>query len=238
MDQDIISMFKEKNKSILIQNLKFDTERNVDSLISTLNNIIVNDFEIAKRNIKLIFDDYGKNQFEFKIDELLSNIQNKSYNVVEELINLKRNSILNDLESLSFEEEEMNNYYALIDNTTKVLQEKLCDNLFDDIKIYANKELSKFINKKDDADNVMQNRIVDYINIRLFKKLEDKILSSIRIRDNNLINKGKESYDKYQEINKKTTQVWLIIKNVIFNVRLMKITFFLYKNIINAKNIK
>ncbi len=207
MDQDIISMFKEKNKSILIQNLKFDTERNVDSLISTLNNIIVNDFEIAKRNIKLIFDDYGKNQFEFKIDELLSNIQNKSYNVVEELINLKRNSILNDLESLSFEEEEMNNYYALIDNTTKVLQEKLCDNLFDDIKIYANKELSKFINKKDDADNVMQNRIVDYINIRLFKKLEDKILSSIRIRDNNLINKGKESYDKYQEINKKTTQV-------------------------------
>ena len=109
MDQDIISMFKEKNKSILIQNLKFDTERNVDSLISTLNNIIVNDFEIAKRNIKLIFDDYGKNQFEFKIDELLSNIQNKSYNVVEELINLKRNSILNDLESLSFEEEEMNN---------------------------------------------------------------------------------------------------------------------------------
>lgn len=209
MDQDIISMFKEKNKSILIQNLKFDTERNVDSLMETLNNIMVNDFDVAKRNIKLIFEDYGKNQFEAKIDELLSNIQNKSCNAIEELVNLKKNSILNDLESLSFEEEEMNNYYTLIDNTTKIFQEKLSNNLFNDIKDFANKEFFKIINKKpvENVDDMMQTRIVDYINIRLFKKLEDKILSSIRIRDNNLINKGKESYDKYQEINKKTTQV-------------------------------
>ncbi|MCI8568013.1 MAG: hypothetical protein HFG48_01695, partial [Bacilli bacterium] len=72
-----------------------------------------------------------------------------------------------------------------------------------------NKEFFKFISKIKDENikGLVQNRISDYINIRLYKKLEDKILSTIRIRDNNLINKGKESYDKYQEISKKTTQV-------------------------------
>lgn len=208
MDQEIISMFKEKNRSILIQNLKFDTERNIDSLMETLRNIISNDFDVAKRNIRLIFNDCDLNDLTDKIDNILDKAREDSHNIVKEIVDEKRESILRDIDELSFEEESMNNYYSLIDNTTIVIQKKLSENIFSEVISNTSKYFSKIINKikTDNVKVLVENRVNDYINIRLYKKLEDKILSSIRIRDNNLINKGKESYDKYQEISKKTTQ--------------------------------
>lgn len=209
MDQEIISMFKEKNRSILIQNLKFDTERNIDSLLETLKNIIMNDFDIAKKNIKLIFDDYECEISDEKMCCILDTAQSESYKIIEEVICNKKNSIIRDIDELSFEEESMNNYYSLIDGTTIVIQKKLGTDIFSDVIFNINSKLLKFTNKLKDENikSLLENRIKDYINIRLYKKLEDKILSTVRIRDNNLINKGKESYDKYQEISKKTTQV-------------------------------
>lgn len=207
MDQEIISMFKEKNRSILIQNLKFDTERNIDSLLETLKNIIMNDFGVAKKNIKLIFDDYDCDVSDEKLCVILDSAQNKSYKIIEDIVSSKKQSIIIDIDKLSFEEESMYNYYSLIDGTTNVIQEMLVANLFSDVVADMSKQLLKFICmiKNENVRILVQNRIRDYINIRLYKKLEDKILSTIRIRDNNLINKGKESYDKYQEISKKTT---------------------------------
>lgn len=209
MDQDIISMFKEKNRSILIQNLKFDTERNIDSLMETIKNIILNDFDVAKKNVRLIFDDYDFEVLDDKIYAILNKAQDESHDIVKKIVDDKRNSIIHDIDDLSFEEESMNNYYSLIDNTTKVIQGKLSTNIFSEVIENTSKNFSKIINKvkDDDVKILIENRLNDYINIRLYKKLEDKILSTIRIRDNNLINKGKESYDKYQEISKKTTQV-------------------------------
>lgn len=209
VDQDIISMFKEKNKAILIQNLKYDTERNIDSLMETLNNIINNDFDIAKKNIKSIFDGYDFDLYFCKIDNLIDSMKDESYKIITEIIQNKKNTIITDIDSLCFEEEEMKNYYSLIDNTTKTIQITLENNVFNDIIQKGSNSFFKLIEKlkNREGSDLIKNRINDYISIRLYKKLEDKMLSAIRIRDNNLINKGKESYDKYQEITKKTIRL-------------------------------
>ena len=209
VDQDIISMFKEKNKAILIQNLKYDTERNIDSLMETLNNIINNDFDIAKKNIKSIFDGYDFDLYFCKIDNLIDSMKDESYKIITEIIQNKKNTIITDIDSLCFEEEEMKNYYSLIDNTTKTIQITLENNVFNDIIQKGSNSFFKLIEKlkNREGSDLIKNRINDYISIRLYKKLEDKMLSAIRIRDNNLINKGKESYDKYQEVTKKTIRL-------------------------------
>ena len=49
-------------------------------------------------------------------------------------------------------------------------------------------------------------RIQDYLQNRLYGKLETKLHMEIMLRDNNLINKAKEGYLRYQEICAKTEE--------------------------------
>ena len=47
MDKDIINMFKEKNKQILINSLEYDIEKNITSLLETITNIFNIEFDSA-----------------------------------------------------------------------------------------------------------------------------------------------------------------------------------------------
>ena len=57
MDKDIALMFKEKNKSILINSLKYDIEKNITSLLETIINIFNLEFDSAIKNIISIYED-------------------------------------------------------------------------------------------------------------------------------------------------------------------------------------
>ena len=201
MDKDIQKIFKEKNREILITNLKYDLDKNVGSLMETITNIYNLTFDEAIKKIETIFLDDNIEDSNKLITEVVNDMKLDSYQDLDSLINKKKLVILDNMKSLKFTENNMNEYYEMIFSTTKELKEKLEKSLLSILKNGYN-ELEKNINSSN--KDLVISRLSDYINNRLYEKLETKIHMEIMLRDNSLINKAKEGYLRYQEICSKT----------------------------------
>ena len=201
MDKDIQNIFKEKNREILITNLKYDLDKNIDSLMETLTNIFNLTFDEAIKKIETIFND-AKMLDEIKeITEIVNNMKLTSYRDLDTLIDDKKTIVLNNINSLKFTEKNMQEYYDIVFNTTKNVKDELKSSL-SKILINGNNDLEKLINSGE--KELVVNRLNDYLNNKLYEKLETKIHMEIMLRDNNLINKAKEGYVRYQDICSKT----------------------------------
>jgi len=206
MDKDIKEMFREKNKMILINNLKYDLDKNVNSLLETFINIFNLEFDTAIRNIVAILEDssiINSNKF---VTDSINNMKLKSYEEIEKLLDDKKNALLDCIDNLEFNEEQLNNYYDVVFSTTKEFKEKLKEYSINDISDKGLELLNKFVleNVDNDKEELAVSRVTDYLKNRLYGKLETKIHMEIMLRDNNLINKAKESYLRFQEITSKT----------------------------------
>ena len=202
---DIDEIFRKKNKEILITNLKYDLDKNVENLLGTITNIFNLEYDTAIKNMLTILNDSEIIKADKFITKLVSDMKLVTYNHVDEIIKNKKDILLNDIEQLSFEEESMSKYYDLVFETTKKLKEDIT-HYFKEVFEENDVKLDMFIvdNTKGDKQNLANSRITDYLKNRLYGKLETKIHMEIMIRDNNLINKAKESYLRYQEITSKT----------------------------------
>ena len=201
MDKDIQNIFKEKNREILITNLKYDLDKNIGSLMETLTNIFNLTFDEAIRKIETIFTDENMLDQLKKITEIVNNMKFDSYRDLDDLINDKKKVVLNNIKSLKFTEKNMEEYYEMVFNTTKNIKEELKSSL-SKILLDGNKELVKLV--KTDNKELVISRLNDYLNNRFYEKLETKVHMEIMLRDNNLINKAKEGYIRYQDICSKT----------------------------------
>lgn len=207
MDKDIVAMFKEKNKIILINNLKYDVEKNLDTMLETITNIFNNEFDIAITNIISINVDSGISNSDKFITDSINDMKVKSYEEIEKLLSVKKKTLSLAVGELEFEEQHLNDYYDLVLNTTKELKKNINSFSLNNIQEKGIELLNKFITEKveEEKEKLAVSRITDYLKNRLYGKLETKIHMEIMLRDNNLINKAKESYLRYQEISLKTT---------------------------------
>lgn len=208
MDKDIIKMFKEKNKQILINNLEYDIEKNITSLLETITNIFNLEFDNAIKNIISIYEDaklMDNNKF---IIDTINKLKISSYSELEVLLNNKKVLLEEAISSIEFDEEHIQNYYDIVFDTTKELKEKLNKYSIVNVQDNAYNLFEKQIIEIVSIDNkeLLLTRINDYLKNRLFGKLEIKIHMEIMLRDNNLINKAKEGYLRYQEICSKTEE--------------------------------
>lgn len=206
MDKDIQEMFRQKNREILIHNLQLDIDRNMDVLTDTLTNIFDLQFDTAIKNIVVMYNDHAT---ERDISKILVPLKTKSFMLLSSFIGQKKDLLLKKLDTLEFIEEQMQEYYDLVFSTT---QDVLV--LFDEEKLQtfqkeAIDSLQDLVSSllEESAQSIVQYRIRDYVIERLFGKLKDKVRDEFLIRDNNLSNKGRESYDKFQDLEKKTTNI-------------------------------
>lgn len=200
MDKDIQKLFKEKNREILITNLKYDLDKNIGSLMETITNIFNLTFDESIRKIETIFVDANIMDSIKPITEVVNNMKLDSYSDLSSLITKKKSIILDNVKDLKFTEESMQTYYDMIIDTTKTIKENFKKSLSKTLE-NGNKELCKLIINNND---LVSNRLDDYLNNRLYEKIETKIHMEIMLRDNSLINKAKEGYLRYQEICSKT----------------------------------
>ena len=202
---NIDEIFKAKNKEILINNLKYDLDKNVENLIGTITNMFNMEFDTAIKNMLTILTDSNIVNSNTFVTKLVSEMKLKTYNHVDEIIKNKKNILASSIDNLSFDKENMDKYYDLVLDTTKKLKEDI-NTYFNEIFEENDIKLDMFIidNTKDDSSNLANSRITEYLKNRLYGKLETKIHMEIMIRDNNLINKAKESYLRYQEITERT----------------------------------
>lgn len=201
MDKDIQKLFKEKNREILITNLQYDLDKNIGSLMETITNIFNLEFDTSIKKIETIFIDADIIDSIKEITEIVNDMKLDSYSDLSNLITKKKSIILDNVKDLKFTEDSMESYYDMIIDTTKTIKENLKKGLSKTLE-NGNKELVKLITCDDKT--LIVSRLDDYLNNRLYEKIETKIHMEIMLRDNNLINKAKEGYLRYQEICSKT----------------------------------
>lgn len=209
MDKDIREMFKEKNRVILINNLKYDLAKNIDSLLETFTNIFNLEFDTAIKKIISILEDSSMNNSGKFVTDSINRMKIENYEEIEKLLNIKKNLLSNEIDELEFEEEHLNNYYEMVFQTTKDFKKDFNEYIVNDLQEKWLSMFNEFVLKTVDTDKetLAVSRITDYLKNRLYGKLETKIHMELMLRDNNLINKAKESYLRFQDISSKTMRV-------------------------------
>ena len=207
MDKDLKEMFREKNKMIIISNLKYDLEKNINSLLDTITNIFNLEFDTAIKNIISIHEDSGIYNSDKFITQTINDMKIKSYSQIDKYLQLKKQTLEEKIDHLEFEESSLNHYYEQVFQTTKDFKEQMHENSVICIKEQRIELLNQYIleNVDDDKEKLAISRVNDYLENRLYGKLETKIHMEIMLRDNNLINKAKESYLRFQDISSRTS---------------------------------
>ena len=208
MDKEILEMFKEKNKIILINSLQYDIEKNMTSLLETITNIFNLEFDTAIKNIISIYEDALFLNGKKFVTETVNKIKMDSYKELEILLDGKKVQLEEAISKIEFNENHMQQYYDMVLDTTRNLNEELnrysIINVLDRALDIFEKHVFSEVDK--DKQELLMSRIKDYLKNRLYGKLEAKIHMEIMLRDNNLINKAKEGYLRYQEICAKTEE--------------------------------
>lgn len=206
MDKDIQEMFRKKNREILIKNLQLDIERNIDAVNDSLNNIFDYQFNVGIRNLSSMYVNCG---LEKEVTKVIVPFKSKLFLALEEVIEKKKNTLLEQVSNLEFTEEEMGKYYNFVFKTTEELKYFFESDKVSEMLKHVVDFLNELGKKNLDEEEslIVSSRIYDYIHYRLFGKLVERVNSEFLIRDNNLANKGKESYEKFQELESKTSFV-------------------------------
>ncbi len=207
MDKDLKEMFREKNKIIIINNLKYDLEKNINSLLDTITNIFNLEFDTAIKNIISIHEDSGIYHSDKFITDAINQMKTSSYGEIEKFLMIKKEELENSIDHLEFEESALNDYYEHVLRTTKDFKKYLNKHCVINVQKYGLEKLNQYILKyvDEEKEKLTLSRIADYLKNRLYGKVETKIHMEIMLRDNNLINKAKESYLRFQAISSKTT---------------------------------
>lgn len=204
MDKDIQDIFKEKNKEILITNLKYDLDKNIGSLFETINNIFNLEFDTAVKKILTILEDGNYKSLDKDVFSIVNKIKLNNYESIDKLIQDKKKILIDKIDHLEFEENKMNDYFETVFDTTKNIKSEISKNFDKDIE-YVNALLNEYmINDKELNNDLTSIRMNDYLKNRLYEKLVTKLHMEIMLRDNNLINKAKEVYLRYQDICSRT----------------------------------
>lgn len=203
MDIDIKEMFREKNRTILLESLKYDLQKNMNSLLETVINIYNLEFETAIKKITSIYEEQDLKVDSKFIDKVISTMKLESYEEIEKLLKEKEKTLEKLILNLEFTEDKLNEYYDSILETTKNFKNDLNKYAIQDVQTKGLKMVDKNATKTE-MDEATYNRITDYLTNRLYGKLETKIHMELMLRDNNLINKAKEGYLRYQNITDKT----------------------------------
>lgn len=207
MDKDLKEMFREKNRLIIINNLKYDLEKNINSLLETITNIFNLEFDTAIKNIISINEDsdiYNSDKF---ITESINHMKLESYKEIEKSLENKKEELEKRIDNLEFEESSLNEYYDYVLQTTKDFKNHLNQYSIMDVQKKGLEILNQFVleHVDEEKEKLAVSRVTDYLKNRLYGKLETKIHMEIMLRDNNLINKAKESYLRFQEISSRTS---------------------------------
>ena len=145
MDKDLKEMFREKNKMIIISNLKYDLEKNINSLLDTITNIFNLEFDTAIKNIISIHEDSGIYHSDKFITQTINDMKIKSYSQIDKYLQLKKQTLEEKIDHLEFEESSLNHYYEQVFQTTKDFKEQMHENSVISIKEQGIELLNQYI---------------------------------------------------------------------------------------------
>lgn len=204
IDADISKMFKDKNKEIFLNSLTLEMERNLETLKNTTDNCVA--LEINK--LFLFFKKYFQEiDIKYKKEELLGMLyreRKKINDIVNAKIEEKKQRIKeNFLEKVQeIDENFLDKYSEELSSETNRINEEIELELKKEIRT----EFSLYITSKYKLKTIEQDeRIHSRVDILFNESVISRIKEQTIFRDDSLKNMAKESYNKYLELNKRTT---------------------------------
>ena len=189
-EEDIKKQLSEKNKEIYLNKLKLDIENNLEVLVLSIENALININNDTVNRILGIAESFQNKDI---ITQNVNNFIEKYHTFLIYLLDEKKVR----LESL-LTTKDINSYKEYFQNTNSKIKEEL-DNYFND----NIKNLIKNITNLYDEE-FLNTRIKEYLSNNLKENINNKIIDIIKSRDIILLNTFRESYLKYQELNKNT----------------------------------
>ncbi len=204
IDEDISKMFKDKNKEIFLNSLTLEMERNLETLKNTTDNCVA--LEINK--LFLFFKKYFQEiDIKYKKEELLGILYRERKNI-NDIINAKIEEKKQRIKE-NFLEKVVEIDDTFLDQYSDELSSET-NRINSEIELELKKEIrtefSMNITSKYKLKTIEQEeRIHSRINILFNESVISRIKEQTIFRDDSLKNMAKESYNKYIELNKRTT---------------------------------
>ena len=190
-EEDIRKQLELKNKEIYLNKLSLDLANNLEVLALSIENLLTNISEYSVKRIISIAESFGKEEI---IKETMNTFIDNYRTFLMTLFEDKKTN----LEQLFTENEDLNRYKNYLKQTNTNIKEQL--------NAYYEEHINNVINKITNLyDNSFCNlRIDEYLKNILRENLINKLMDTINSRDIILLNTFKESFLKYQELNKNT----------------------------------
>ena len=190
-EEDIRKQLELKNKEIYLNKLSLDLANNLEVLVLSIENLLTNISEYSVKRIISIAESFVKEEI---IKETMNTFIDNYRTFLMTLFEDKKTN----LEQLFTENEDLNRYKDYLKQTNTNIKEQL--------NTYYEEHINNVINKITNLyDNSFCNlRIDEYLKNILRENLINKLMDTINSRDIILLNTFKESFLKYQELNKNT----------------------------------
>lgn len=204
IDADISKMFKDKNKEIFLNSLTLEMERNLETLKNTTDNCVALEINKLFLFFKMYFQEID---IKYKKEELLGMLyreRKKINDIVNAKIEEKKQRIKeNFLEKVQeIDDNFLDKYSEELSSETNRINEEIELELKKEIRT----EFSLYITSKYKLKTVEQDeRIHSRVDILFNESVISRIKEQTVFRDDSLKNMAKESYNKYLELNKRTT---------------------------------
>jgi len=190
-EEEIRKQLEIKNKEIYLNKLKLDLNNNLEVLVLSIDNLLNKQaIEAVKRILRITESFQNEEIITTNINEFIEN-----YRIyLMSLIETKKI----ELEKLFKDPNDLNKYKTYLQDNIMTIKNKLDE--------YYNNNINKLIDTitslYDDSFCIL--RIDEYLKNIWRENLNDKVIDTIKGRDIILLNTFKESFLKYQELNKNT----------------------------------
>ncbi len=207
MDTDITKMFLEKNKEIFENSLNLEINRNLEALKQTTDNCVILEINKVSKFLNNLFREISLNFESQVLSDLIDNQKKKLNNIVNDAIEDKKKLLKEYFENykktILIEEEYINKYYKVIDNTTLELSDYLETQLRIDIcTLFTPAILRTFKLNNENEQERIKSRIDGLLTEVIIRRMKEEIV----FRDNVLKNMCSESFKRYLELNKQTVE--------------------------------
>ena len=201
MDQELITQFQEKNLEILRNKLKLDVSNNMDALTLSLNQLL--DFEVSNAQTKIlnIFLDVDAKMKDGEQTKILIAIGEKYLDETKNYLKAKRKELMQLINQIT-SEEKFNFYESTLQRTETEFSDYLKNTLIsyvDQEAVSSVKKLSRKTVSKVHQDFVNQ-RTVNYLKEHFVRRLADKTIEQLQIRNQTLINNAYDTYQHYMQL--------------------------------------
>ena len=206
IDMDINELFSEKNQQIFLNKLLLDLGNNTESFKITTKHIVM--VEIAKllSSLKRVYDKYSIEYDEKAIKKVLSETKSNLLEDINVLIEEKKeinSSFVDNSQQKKINKTYLKDYHKNIDESESSFEGSVKLSVQEHTEIYL---YNKLINLYPCCNEEMQQDIMQIINVECCHTIISRVIDEGRHRSMTLKNMSGETYEKYLELSKCSSQ--------------------------------